>query len=278
MTVKMKKRIRLLVKVAFAAILALSFLLPFYLVALNSIKTMGEVTQNPFSLPQEIHWENYISSWKALNMGKAFINTAIVAICSTLLITILSAMVAYWTVRHPTRFSRLFEMFLLGSILIPFPTIMLPIVKTLSAVRLSGTLIGGIICYTGMGIAFSYFIMRGAVLSIPKELEEAAIMDGSSVYYAFFRIIFPLMTPTAISVFILEIFWIWNDYNIALVVLNNDVTKTIQLSINGLFSQYISRWDIALPALVIGILPIFIVNILLQKKILAGMTAGAIKG
>ena len=278
MSRKTKQRIGLVFKVAITALTAVLFLLPFYLVLLNSVKTMGDVTQNPFSIPTELHWENYVESWKALDMSKAFFNTAIVAICSTLCIILLSAMVAYWTVRHPSRFSKFFEMLLLGSILVPFTTIMLPVVKTLSVLKLSGTHLGGIICYTGMGIAFSYFIMRGAVLAIPKELEEAAIMDGCSVYRTFFQIIFPLMTPTVISVFILEIFWIWNDYNIALVVLNSSSTKTIQLSINGLFSQYISRWDIALPALVIGILPIFIMNVLLQKKILVGMTAGAIKG
>ena len=103
-------------------------------------------------------------------------------------------------------------------------------------------------------------------------------MDGCSIYRTFFNIILPLVTPTMISVFILEAFWVWNDYNIALVVLNTNSTKTIQLSINGLFAQYISRWDIALPALVIGIAPIFLMNVLLQKKILSGMTEGAIKG
>lgn len=278
MTRRWQKRAAYLIKVVLTVLAALLFLFPFYLVVLNSVKTMGEVTSNPFQLPDVLHWENYAASWDALNMSRAFVNTAVVAVISTLLIVLLSAMVAYWTVRHPSPFSRFFEILLLGSILVPFTTVMLPVVKTLSALHLSGTHLGGIICYTGMGIAFSYFIMRGAVLGIPKELEEAAIMDGCSVYHVFFRIVFPLMTPTLVSVFILEIFWIWNDYSIALVVLNSNATRTIQLSINGLFSQYISRWDIALPALVIGILPIFILNVLLQKKILAGMTAGAVKG
>ena len=211
-------------------------------------------------------------------MGNALWNTAVVTLGSTILLVLLSTMVAYWTVCHPTKYSRIFEALLLGSILVPFPTIMLPLVKTLSAVGLSGTYLGGIICYTGMGLAFSYFIMRGAMVALPRELEEAAVMDGCSIYRTFFNIILPLVTPTMISVFILEAFWVWNDYNIALVVLNTNSTKTIQLSINGLFAQYISRWDIALPALVIGIAPIFLMNVLLQKKILSGMTEGAIKG
>ena len=257
---------------------AIFFLLPFYLVALNSLKTVGEVTSNVFSLPQIIQWSNYIDSWNAIDMGNALWNTAVVTLGSTILLVLLSTMVAYWTVCHPTKYSRIFEALLLGSILIPFPTIMLPLVKTLSAVGLSGTYLGGIICYTGMGLAFSYFIMRGAMVALPKELEEAAVMDGCSIYRTFFNIILPLVTPTMISVFILEAFWVWNDYNIALVVLNTNSTKTIQLSINGLFAQYISRWDIALPALVIGIAPIFLMNVLLQKKILSGMTEGAIKG
>lgn len=265
-------------KLAGTILAAIFFLLPFYLVALNSLKTVGEVTSNVFSLPQIIQWSNYIDSWKAIDMGNALWNTAVVTLGSTILLVLLSTMVAYWTVCHPTKYSRIFEALLLGSILVPFPTIMLPLVKTLSAVGLSGTYLGGIICYTGMGLAFSYFIMRGAMVALPRELEEAAVMDGCSIYRTFFNIILPLVTPTMISVFILEAFWVWNDYNIALVVLNTNSTKTIQLSINGLFAQYISRWDIALPALVIGIAPIFLMNVLLQKKILSGMTEGAIKG
>lgn len=272
---KRNSKVRLFVLILF---LAICFVLPFYLVIINSLKTLGEIELNPFSLPTVFHWENYAESWQRLDIGKALVNTLIITFFSVALIMLLSSMAAYWTVRHATRLSKVFEMLLLGSILIPFPTIMLPLAKTLSAVGLSGTYMGGILVYTGMGIAFAYFILRGAVMAIPKELDEAALVDGCSVYRIFFSIILRLMTPTLISVCILDVFWVWNDYNIALVVLNTAATRTIQLNINSMFAQYITRWDYALPALVIGILPIVIMNILLQKKILEGMTAGALKG
>lgn len=273
-----KKKVRMVSKVVLVAFGAILFLVPFYLVIVNSVKTQGEIISNPFSFPTQLQWNNYINSWKTIDMSAALSNTVIVTFSSTLVITISSAMVAYWIVRQPNRYTIIFERLLMCSVLIPFTTIMLPVVKTLSALGLSGTLFGGIICYSGMGLAFAVFIMRGAVVAIPKELEEAALLDGCSIYQTFFRIVLPLMLPTMISVVILDVFWVWNDYNIALVVMNTSATKTIQLSINSLFSQYISRWDIALPALVMGIAPILVTNVLLQKKVMEGMTAGAIKG
>jgi raffinose/stachyose/melibiose transport system permease protein len=155
---------------------------------------------------------------------------------------------------------------------------MLPVVKLLSILNLTGTLCGGVTAYTGMGMAFSYFVMRGAAKSIPKEIEEAAMIDGCSLYGIFYRMILPLMVPTAVSVFILEVFWVWNDYNISIILLNTRFTKTVQVTIHALFAQTYSKWDIALPALVISMLPILVTNIVLQKKIFAGMTSGAIKG
>ena len=259
-------------------IAAILFFSPFVIVIIDSVKTQGEVIENPFSLPLELHFGNFPHAWESIRLGGAMANTAVTTAFGWLLLVYLSASISFWCVRHPTRYSRIFEKALLCSVLIPFSSIMLPVVKLLSMADLTGTLYGGIIAYCGMGMAFSYFVMRGAMKSLPKELEEAAMIDGCTIYRTFFSIIFPLTVPTAVSVLILEAFWIWNDYNIAVILLNSRTTKTIQVAIHALFAQTYSQWDIALPALVISMMPIIVMNILLQKKIFAGMTAGAIKG
>lgn len=259
-------------------ILAILFFLPFIIVIINSVKTQGEVIENPFSLPVKLHFENFPYAWGSIKLGNAMMNTAVTTAFGSLLLVYLSASISFWCVRHSTMYSRIFEKALLCSVLIPFSSIMLPVVKLLSIADMTGTLYGGIIAYSGMGMAFSYFVMRGAMKSLPKELEEAAMIDGCSIYRTFFSIIFPLTVPTAVSVLILEAFWIWNDYNIAVILLNSRTTKTIQVAIHALFAQTYSQWDIALPALVVSMMPIIVLNILLQKKIFAGITAGAIKG
>ena len=187
-------------------------------------------------------------------------------------------MVAYWTVRHPSRYSRLFEKLLVCSLLIPFAAVMLSLVKTMSALHLTSSLWGGIITYSGMGIAFGTFMMIGAVKGIPLELEESAHLDGANVYQTFFLIVMPLLRPTLLSLFVLDLFWIWNDYIVALTLLNTSDLMTLQLAINKLFGLYSNQWDVALPAIVISILPILVINVIMQKKIVAGVAAGAVKG
>jgi raffinose/stachyose/melibiose transport system permease protein len=266
------------VKFLFILILALLFLVPFILVAVNSFKSLGDVMTNLVSLPDSPHWENYADAWRVIDMPRVLRNTTLTTFFSVALILFLSSMTAYWIVRHPTRFSQIFEKLLIGSLLIPFASIMLPLIKTLNALGISNSFAGGILSYTGIGMAFATFIVTGSVRSLPLEVEEAARIDGCNVYQIFFLVVLPMLMPTLVSVLILDMFWVWNDYIIALVVLNNNQLLTIQLAINRLFGQYSSRWNIALPAIVMSILPIIIANIVLQKKIVSGMTQGAIKG
>lgn len=272
-----EKRINF-IKFIVALIGAILFFAPFVLVILNSVKPLSQIMTDLLGLPSTVQWSNYSKAWSELNLGRAMTNTVIVTGCSLLIILILSTMVAYWSVRHPTRYSRIFEKLLIGSLLIPFATVMLSLVKTMSFLQLNHSLWGGIFTYSGMGIAFATFIMTGAVRSIPIELEEAACIDGCNVFQVFFYIVLPMLRPTLLSVFVLDMFWIWNDYIVALTLLNTSKLMTMQLVINKLFGLYSNRWDIALPAIVMSILPILVLNVFMQKKIVAGVTSGAVKG
>ncbi len=266
------------VKFAIALIAAILFMVPFFLVILNSIKPLDQIMTELLAFPRSIQWENYANAWKQVNMSVVMRNTILVTGISLVLILLLSSMLAYWMNRHRTIFSSIFEKLLVGSLLIPFATVMLSLVKTMSWLGLTNSLWGGIITYSGMGIAFGTFMMSGAVKAIPIELEESAALDGCNVYQRFFIIVFPLLRPTLLSLFVLDLFWIWNDYIVALTLLNKPELMTLQLAINKLFGLYSNQWDIALPAIVMSILPILVINVLMQKRIVSGVASGAVKG
>ncbi|MDD4311813.1 MAG: carbohydrate ABC transporter permease [Eubacteriales bacterium] len=275
---KTRAQILKLLKFLVSLIGSLFFFAPFALVIYNSIKPQAQIMTDLLGLPKTVQWSNYSNAWQSLHMGKVMTNTILVTFGSVGLILIISAMVSYWIVRHPTKFSKVFETLLIGSLLIPFASVMLPLVKTMSALGLNDSLWGGILTYVGIGLGFSTFIMTGAVRAIPLEIEEAAMIDGCNVYQTFLLIVLPMIRSTFLSIFILDLFWIWNDYIVALIMLNTTELQTVQLAINKLFGLHANQWDIALPAIVMSIAPILVLNVFMQKKIVSGIASGAVKG
>lgn len=273
----MKTRSKLILN-TILVISGLLFLLPLLFVLINSLKPLGEIVGNPLGWPSVFVWDNFLKAWDIVEFPLLVRNTFIITILAVLGIIMLATMVAYWHVRHPSWFSKLLTSAIILSILVPFASIMIPLVKVLATVGVNNTLGGAILTYWGIGLAFAYFIMRGAVMSLPYELEEAAIVDGYPTIRIFFSIVMPLLAPAIFSVFVMDIFWIWNDFMVPLIVLNNQKLSTIQLGINRLFGMYNSRWDVALPALVMSIVPIVVVFVISQKKIMDGILAGAVKG
>ena len=158
---KTKAQILKLLKFIVSLMGALLFFTPFALVIYNSVKPQAQIMTDLLGLPKTVQWSNYSNAWQSLNMGKALTNTVLVTFGSVALILIISAMVSYWIVRHPTKFSKAFETLLIGSLLIPFASVMLPLVKTMSTLGLNDSLWGGILTYVGIGLGFSTFIMTG---------------------------------------------------------------------------------------------------------------------
>ena len=263
----------------FVMILAvLVFLYPLFVVVMNSFKPLGDIIARPLEIPDILHLENYINAWKTVEIPRVMLNTSVVTVLSVTGIVLLSAMSAYWSERHPTVYSRILSKLLVLSMLIPFASLMIPLVQVMRVFRLNNSLAGAIVTYWGIGLAFALFRTQGAVKALPYELEEAARVDGCGPVRIFWQIILPLLQPTMVTIFVMDIFWIWNDFIVPLILLDSSQLSTIQLAIKKLFSQYSSQWDLALPALVISIVPILVVFVLLQKKIVGGIMAGAVKG
>ena len=273
-----KKKSRIIVFII-VLLLALLFVYPLFLIVLNSVKPLAQILTDPLGMPKKMQMaENYQKAFEEIDVLRVVLNTAVLTALSVAGITLLSAMTAYWTQRYPTRFSKLFETLVVLSMLIPFASLMLPLVQVMKALYINTTMFGTVLTYWGIGLAFAFFMMQSAVKGLPVELEESARIDGCSRTKVFFSVIIPLLKPTMVSVILMDMFWIWNDFIVPLIMMNNDRLMTIQLAISRLFGQYSSKWHVALPALVMTMLPIIIVFVLLQKKIMDGVIAGAVKG
>lgn len=271
-------RISTLITEIIMILLALVFLVPFYFLFVNSVKTFGDLLTNAASWPQAFEWGNYLRAWEITNFPKVLTNSLIVTVISNLLLVLISSMTAYRMVRHNTRFNRVLFTLFVAAMVIPFQSIMIPLVKVTSMVGIMNSHWGLIICYLGFGVPMSVFLFHGFVKSVPVEIEEAARVDGSNAYGVFFRIVYPLMRPMYVTIIILNTLWIWNDYLLPSIVLQDAELHTIPIATYAFFGQYTKQWDLALPALVLGITPIILFFLLMQKHIIQGITAGSVKG
>jgi len=259
-------------------LVALLFLIPFYFLFVNSVKSFGDLLTNAASLPKSIEWGNYARAFEITKFPTAFLNSFVITVVSNVLLVLVSAMAAYRMVRQNTAFNRILFVIFVAAMVVPFQSIMIPLVKVTSTVGLMNSIPGLVICYLGFGIPMSVFLLHGFVKSIPLEIEEAATVDGTSTYGVFFRIVLPLMKPMLVTVFILNALWIWNDYLLPSLILQSPELRTIPIATFAFFGQYTKQWDLALPALVMGVLPIIVFFLMMQKYIIEGITQGAVKG
>lgn len=260
------------------AVLLVLFLAPFAIALINSFKPLDQIILNPLAAPSQPQWGNYQKAWQALSFPSALLNTSLITVVSVGLLVLLTAMSSYWITRHHFGAFVVLEKIITGTALVPFATIMLPLVLVIRVMGLINTHAAGILSYVGIGFPLAYLIMCGGVKAIPLDMDEAATIDGCGALRTFFSIIVPVMRPTIVTVVISDLFWVWNEFQIALIFLNTSKLRTIQLAINQMFGQFSTKWDIALPGLLISLVPILAVFLLLQRHVVAGVMNGAVKG
>lgn len=269
---------RLFVLEVIGILIALLFLIPFYFVIVNSLKTFPELAANTAKLPSSLYLENYTKVWTIMKFPKAFFNSVFITVLSNVGLVVISSMAAYRMVRKSSKFNNLVFLAFVAAMVIPFQSIMIPLVRVASQVGLMDSKIGLIVCYYGFGVSLNVFLYHGFIKSIPLEIEESAKVDGSSAYGVFWKIVFPLLKPMSITIIILNSLWIWNDYLLPSLVLGNPELRTIPLATFSFFGQYTKQWDLALAGLTLSVLPIVIFFLFLQKHIVEGITAGSVKG
>lgn len=259
-------------------LVAILFLVPFWFLFVNSVKSFGDLLSNSAGWPQSFHWENYSRAWKITKFPQAFWNSLQITVIANLGIVFFSSMAAYRMVRRNTWFNRLLFAVFVAAMVIPFQSIMIPLVKVAFNFHLLNSIWGLTVAYFGFGVPLSLFLFHGFVKGIPLEIEEAAVVDGTNPFGTFFRIVLPLLKPMYVTVIILNSLWIWNDFLLPSLILQRPELRTIPIATFSFFGQYTKQWDLALPALVLGILPIIIFFLSLQRYIVEGITAGSVKG
>jgi raffinose/stachyose/melibiose transport system permease protein len=260
-----------------AIVLGLVFLVPFYYVVSNSLKPFAEILTNTSALPKVFQFDNYVRAFEMLDFFNVFKNSLIITIASNVVLVIFCSMAAYMLVRTKKKISNIIFMTFVAAMIIPFQSIMIPLIKTAGNFGLLNSVWGLVIMYLGFGSGMTIFLYHGFIKGIPVELEEAAIIDGCSRFGVFWRIVFPLLKPITVTIVILNSLWIWNDFLLPSLVLQDPELRTIPLATFFFFGQYTKQWDLALAALVLGIIPLLIFFFSMQKHIIKGITSGSIK-
>ncbi|WP_437123456.1 carbohydrate ABC transporter permease [Lacrimispora indolis] len=271
-----------------ALVLSLLVLSPFILVVFNAAKKSAAIVISPIAPPENwgqmlVNLQNVIHN-QNFSYWKSFFSSLFITVVSLGLLTLFSSMAAWVLVRNKTKWSSVIFMTFVAAMVIPFQVVMLPLLSTfreLSAftgIRLLSSYTGIIIAYLGFGGSMSVFILHGFIKGVPRELEEAAWIDGCSPEGTFFRVVFPLLKPVQMTVLILNGIWIWNDYLLPSLMLGlNGRIKTLPVAVSSFVGSYVKQWDLILAAAFLAMIPVIILFLLAQKQIIQGMVEGAIK-
>lgn len=260
--------------------LSVAFLAPIFIVFFNSFKGKLYISDAPFQLPSAktfVGLANYTEGIVKIGFFKAFGWSLFITIFSVLAIVLFTSMTGWWITRVKTKFTTAIYYMFAFSMIVPFQMVMFPMVKISNILHLDNPL-GIIVVYLGFGAGLSVFMFSGFVKSMPLEIEEAALIDGCNPIHTFFRVVLPILKPTAITVGILNTMWIWNDYLLPYLLIGNKY-KTIPIAIQYLRGGYGAIDMGAMMAmLVLAIIPIIIFYLTCQKYIVKGVISGAVKG
>lgn len=272
-----KRKVIKITKLSLLSIFLLIFLLPFFLVVLNSFKTTQQFVENPFSWPTQLNFDNYIGAFDSMNFPTAFMNSIILTVCGTFIIVLFSSMLAYLLARFDWKINKIIFVILIASMTVPFQVIMIPLVTIYGQLGVLDSRLTMIFMYLGFGTSLATFIFHGFIKGIPIALEEAATIDGCSRIRIFFQIVLPLLKPVVTTIVILDILWLWNDYLLPSLILQSPKLRTLPLSVYNFFSTYSVNYSALMAGLVMTLLPILILYLFLQKYIIKGVARGAIK-
>lgn len=274
---KALKRILSIVRTVCLYALLAVYISPFAFVAINSFKNRREILSNPFGLPQIWSLDNFVNAFNRMGFVSAFMNSLIITVSSVIVIAVFSAMTAYLFVRTDWFFNKVMFFAMVAAMLIPFQAIMIPLVQIYGGLNLLNSRWILVYMYLGFGSSFAVFLYHGFIKSIPLELEEAAMIDGCSRIQVFFKIVFPLLKSTTITLIILNVLWIWNDFLLPSLVLISPANRTLPLTMFYFHGTYTSDYGLLMAALTLTILPVIIFYGFLQKHIIKGVMEGAIK-
>ena len=260
------------------ALFSVTCIYPVIWMIYSSLKTGPEFNRNILALPEKLNFENYVKAFKMGKIGLYSLNSLFNAVVSCALVILFAFIVGYFIARYKFRGRKLiYTMFLFG-MLVPIHALLVPVFIQYKNFGLFDNRLTLIIPYVALGMPFAIFLMEGFIKTVPKELEEAAYIDGSNFFSTMFRVVFPVCKPTLVTIGILSFLDGWNEYPFALVLIRSDTLKTISLGLLNFNGQYSKEYTIQMAGLIMSIIPIIVVYAIMNKQIIEGMTGGAVKG
>lgn len=273
---RVKKRLVSIGLNVLAWLLSLVVLIPFVVIVLNSFKSDAEAKVLKLTLPEKFIFENYKIVYEQGHLGGSFFNSLLHSTASSLLLVFVVAFSAFTLSRNYSKLSKFLYFFLILGITLPLNYI--PLMEVMKSLGMINSHVGMILLYTAMGIPISLFITYAFVSNIPKELDEAAIMDGCNGIKLFLRIIVPLLTSVLVTVFVLNFLSVWNEFTAPLYMLNTVEMWPMTLAVYNFFGQFSAQWNLVSADIVLTSLPVLVVFLIGQKYIVGGLTSGAVKG
>ena len=253
-------------------------LFPFYLTIITVFKTSQESSANFFAFPQSMYLNNFVGVFKKANYFMYFKNSVIITISSVCLILVFTPLCAYAIARNmKIKYYSFVYIYLLAGIFVPFQVIMVPLVKYLSKMNMTN-IQGLIVMHITLASSQGVFLLVNYIRTIPRDMEEAAAIDGCTTFKVYYKIVVPLMKPMLATICIMNALWVWNDFQMPLLILNQSPDMwTLPLFQFNFKSQYTYDYNMAFASYLIAMVPVMIVYAFAQKHIVSGLTQGAVK-
>lgn len=273
---KLKKKLGTIGVNVLAWLITIIMLVPLLLILFNSMKTSSEAAEMALTLPSTIQWDNFSVVVEKGKLDIAFLNSLLYSVGAVVLTTVFAALAAYVLARRRTKLHNFLYFFIALGITMPINFVALT--KVMQFLHLNNTRIGIIFLYSATQMPFNVFLLYSFIGKIPRELDEAAIIDGCTPVSLFVSIILPLLKPVLVTVVVLTFLNTWNEFVMPLYFLGETTKWPMTLAVYNFFGMYFKDWNLVCADIVLTSLPVVVVYLLGQKHIVSGMTAGAVKG
>lgn len=273
-----KKGIAITLKYLVLFIMALFILGPIYFVIVSSLKTDSEIFLSPFALPAKALFENYTYVLLDMQLWKYMLNSLYYSFASVSISLICSISAAYAITRMTWKLSKISLAILMTGLLIPMHSIILPLYLSVRSFGVSSPRIVLVLVFSAFALPKSTFIFANFLKGIPRSIEEAAVIDGANIYKIILSVILPIITPAISVVVVFDFLAVWNDLLISLIFINDKADRTLQLGIMMFKGDYVTSYNYIMTAITCAIIPTIIIYFIFQKKIISGLTSGAVKG
>ncbi|WP_018882965.1 carbohydrate ABC transporter permease [Paenibacillus massiliensis] len=278
MSTQARKRMTDILLFIVTLLVAAIFFFPILFNLMSAFKSNAEIMRDALSFPTSLYLENFRYLLTETEFPRAILNSLILTVVSIVAQILVIPMAGYAIERRNARWTNLIFLYFLAGMMIPFQAYMIPLFKELRMLGLYGSLAGPIMVYVAGAVGFGCLLYTSFVKGIPKEIEEAAEIDGCNRYGIFWRIVFPLLGPVTASMVVLNGLGIWNDFLLPMLVLPSGEPKTLVVEIYRYIGEFSSRWDMIFAGTAISVVPVLIVFVSLQKYFIKGISSGATKG